>query len=139
MNFFRRSAVASSSDTMSPNSVMNDFPEALTYRYNDYCVWVPAAKTHEEAIDLAKQAYPELRNVHSDRITFHTTGESSIVGISPAAWQLIVRRLPQYHIVDVKIRDTEELEGDAEPPKYPYMSTTLYTTIPREKEETYLQ
>jgi len=48
MNFYRRSAVPSSSaTTTSPNSVKDDFPEALTYRYNDNSAWVPAAKTHE--------------------------------------------------------------------------------------------
>jgi len=138
MNFYRRSAVPSSSATISPNSVKDDFPEALTYRYNDNSAWVPAAKTHEEAIDLAKHAYPELRNVRRDRITFHTTGKSSIACITPAAWQLVVRRLPPYHVVDVKIRDMEGLEGDAELPEYQYM-TTPYASISREKEETYLQ
>jgi len=48
MNFYRRSAVPSSSaTTTSPNSVKDDFPEALTYRYNDNSAWVPAARTHE--------------------------------------------------------------------------------------------
>ena len=92
----------------------------------------------QEAIDLAKHAYPELRNVRRDRITFHTTGKSSIACITPAAWQLVVRRLPPYHVVDVKIRDADGLEGDAELPEYPYMTAT-YTAIPREKEVTYLQ
>jgi hypothetical protein len=43
----RRSAVASSSTTTVVNPVKDDFPEALTYRYNDNSAWVPAAKTHD--------------------------------------------------------------------------------------------
>jgi len=155
--------------------VKDDFPEALTYRYNDNSAWVPAARSHDvshnsflffsssppcsggfmimiqqEAIDLAKHAYPELRGIRRDRITFHTTGKSSIACITPAAWQLVVRRLPPYHVVDVRIRDPVEdlpLEEecgvvaggrDAELPEYyPYMAGAAgYAyTIPKEKEE----
>lgn len=171
----RRSAVSSSSTTPAVNPVKDDFPEALTYRYNDNSAWVPAARSHDvshnsflffsssppcsggfmimiqqEAIDLAKHAYPELRGIRRDRITFHTTGKSSIACITPAAWQLVVRRLPPYHVVDVRIRDPVEdlpLEEecgvvaggrDAELPEYyPYMAGAAgYAhTIPKEKEE----
>ncbi|KAI9447251.1 hypothetical protein F5148DRAFT_727448 [Russula earlei] len=138
MNFHlgtRRSAVPSSASVApAASSVKDDFPEALTYRYNDNSAWVPAARSHEEAIDLAKHAYPELRSVRRDRITFHTTGKSSIACITPAAWQLVVRRLPPYHVVDVKIRDMEGLEGDAELPEYPYMNLIPYA-VPKDKEE----
>ena len=65
----------------------------------------------QEAIDLAKHAYPELLSVRRECITFHTTGKSSIACITPAAWQLVVRRLPPYHVVDVRIRDMEEFRG----------------------------
>lgn len=87
----------------------------------------------QEAVDLAKHAYPELRSVRRDRITFHTTGKSSIACITPAAWQLVVRRLPPYHVVDVRIRDTEGLDDDFDLPEYPYPCTN--TTVMREKEE----
>ena len=92
----------------------------------------------QEAIDLAKHAYPELRSVRRDRITFHTTGKSSIACITPAAWQLVVRRLPPYHVVDVRIRDPIEApEGEADdaelPEYYPYMAASY--TIAREKEQ----
>lgn len=91
----------------------------------------------QEAIDLAKHAYPELRSVRRDCITFHTTGKSSIACITPAAWQLVVRRLPPYHVVDVRIRDMEGLEGDAaELPEYSYANSAA---VLREKEERYLQ
>jgi hypothetical protein len=151
-----RQSAASSSAIATSSSVKDDFPEALTYRFNDNSAWVPAATTHEvfffplknflfrelmwcsvakEAVDLAKHAYPELRGVRRDRITFHTTGKSSIACITPAAWQLVVRRLPPYHVVDVRIRDIEGLEPDADLPEYPYMA--LYA-IPKEKER-YLQ
>ena len=93
----------------------------------------------QEAIDLAKHAYPELRSVRRECITFHTTGKSSIACITPAAWQLVVRRLPPYHVVDVRIRDMEEFgDGeDAELPEYPYTSAAM--TVLREKEERYRQ
>ena len=91
----------------------------------------------QEAIDLAKHAYPELRTVRRECITFHTTGKSSIACITPAAWQLVVRRLPPYHVVDVRIRDMEELGDDSELPEYPY--TTAAVTVLREKEERYMQ
>jgi hypothetical protein len=107
--------------------------------------------TQQEAIDLAKHAYPELRGIRRDRITFHTTGKSSIACITPAAWQLVVRRLPPYHVVDVRIRDPvedlslEEESGvvaggrDAELPEYhPYMAGAAgyaYYMVPKEKEE----
>lgn len=93
----------------------------------------------QEAIDLAKHAYPELRSVRRECITFHTTGKSSIACITPAAWQLVVRRLPPYHVVDVRIRDMEELGvgDDSELPEYPYTSAAM--TVLREKEERYMQ
>ncbi|KAH9168725.1 hypothetical protein EDB89DRAFT_1909093 [Lactarius sanguifluus] len=140
-----RQPVASSS-TAPANPIKDEFPEALTYRFNDNSAWVPAAKTHDvvdeplgvaqEAVDLAKHAYPELRSVRRDRITFHTTGKSSIACITPAAWQLVVRRLPPYHVVDVRIRDTEGLDDDFDLPEYPYSATN---SVMREKEERYLQ
>jgi hypothetical protein len=49
MNFYygsRRSA-ASTSTTPAATPAKDDFPEALTYRYNDNSAWVPAARTHE--------------------------------------------------------------------------------------------
>jgi hypothetical protein len=91
----------------------------------------------QEAIDLAKHAYPELRSVRRECITFHTTGKSSIACITPAAWQLVVRRLPPYHVVDVRIRDMEELGEDSELPEYPYSAAAI--TVLREKEERYMQ
>jgi hypothetical protein len=92
----------------------------------------------QEAVDLAKHAYPELRSVPRECITFHTTGKSSIACITPAAWQLVVRRLPPYHVVDVRIREMEGLEGeDAELPEYPYTAAAI--TVLREKEERYMQ
>jgi len=129
--------MASSSTSTIANPVKDDFPEALTYRFNDNSAWVPAAKSHDEAIDLAKHAYPELRSVRRECITFHTTGKSSIACITPAAWQLVVRRLPPYHVVDVRIRDMEEFGEDPELPEYPY--TTAAITVLREKEERYMQ
>jgi hypothetical protein len=87
----------------------------------------------KEAIDLAKHAYPELRSVRRDCITFHTTGKSSIACITPAAWQLVVRRLPPYHVVDVRIRDMEGLEDESGLPEYPYYAAAY--TLPSEKEE----
>jgi hypothetical protein len=92
----------------------------------------------KEAVDLAKHAYPELRGIRRDRITFHTTGKSSIACITPAAWQLVVRRLPPYHVVDVRIRDIEvlEAESEAELPEYPYLSSYVN---PKEKEDRYSQ
>ena len=153
----RRSMSSSSNVTAAP-PVKDDFPEALTYRYNENSAWVPAARSHEvtyslstslsvasltdgpmmvmllcvqEAIDLAKHAYPELRSIRRDRITFHTTGKSSIACITPAAWQLVVRRLPPYHVVDVRIRDMDGLEADAaELPEYSYSAASA---VQREK------
>lgn len=43
----RRSMASSSTATAAANPVKDDFPEALTYRYNDNSAWVPAAKSHE--------------------------------------------------------------------------------------------
>jgi hypothetical protein len=42
-----RHPVASSSSDPAGNTVKDDFPEALTYRFNDNSAWVPAARTHE--------------------------------------------------------------------------------------------
>jgi hypothetical protein len=42
-----RQSVASSSTAASSNPVKDDFPEALTYRFNDNSAWVPAARTHD--------------------------------------------------------------------------------------------
>jgi hypothetical protein len=45
-----------------------------------------------------------------------------------------VRRLPPYHVVDVRIRDIEGLDDDFDLPEYPHTATN---TIVREKEERY--
>ena len=46
----RRSMASSSTSTAAANPVKDDFPEALTYRYNDNSAWVPAAKSHEASL-----------------------------------------------------------------------------------------
>lgn len=38
---------ASSSTAPAATPIKDDFPEALTYRYNDNSAWVPAAKSHD--------------------------------------------------------------------------------------------
>jgi len=43
---------SSSSTAMAANPVKDDFPEALTYRYNDNSAWVPAAKSHDASFSL---------------------------------------------------------------------------------------
>ncbi len=50
-----------------------------------------------------------------------------------------MRRLPPYHVVDVRIRDIEGLDDDLDLPEYPYTYATTNTAIMREKEERYLQ
>lgn len=42
-----RQPAASSSTDPASTAVKEDFPEALTYRFNDNSAWVPAARTHE--------------------------------------------------------------------------------------------
>jgi hypothetical protein len=39
--------MASSSTATAATPVKEEFPEALTYRFNDNNAWVPAAKSHE--------------------------------------------------------------------------------------------
>jgi hypothetical protein len=45
----------------------------------------------------------------------------------------VVRRLPPYHVVDVRIRDMEGLEDESGLPEYPYYAAAY--TLPSEKEE----
>jgi len=47
-----------------------------------------------------------------------------------------VRRLPPYHVVDVRIRDIEGLDDDCDLPEYQYATTN---TVMKEKEERYLR
>ena len=49
MNFYlgTRRSMASSSTAPAATPIKDDFPEALTYRYNDNSAWVPAAKSHD--------------------------------------------------------------------------------------------
>lgn len=49
MNFYwgTRRSIASSSTAAVADPVKDDFPEALTYRFNDNSAWVPAAKSHD--------------------------------------------------------------------------------------------
>jgi hypothetical protein len=42
-----RQPVATSSVIVPSNPIKEDFPEALTYRFNDNSAWVPAAKNHD--------------------------------------------------------------------------------------------
>jgi hypothetical protein len=42
-----RQPAASSSADPAPSIAKDDFPEALTYRFNDNSAWVPAARTHD--------------------------------------------------------------------------------------------
>jgi hypothetical protein len=64
MNFYlgHRRSMASSSTAPPASPVKDDFPEALTYRYNDNSAWVPAAKSHEASFFLPKIYYTYVAN-----------------------------------------------------------------------------
>ncbi|KAI0263978.1 hypothetical protein BC834DRAFT_884822 [Gloeopeniophorella convolvens] len=87
-------------------------PQILTYYFNDECAWVPAATTYEEALSHAQDAFPELRSVSRDRITYHLNKKARI---TPPVWWPIIKDVNNCGNVDVRLRKEPEV---AAPPEY---------------------
>ncbi|KAI0290914.1 hypothetical protein BC826DRAFT_519794 [Russula brevipes] len=77
----RRSAASSSTTTLATNPVKDDFPEALTYRYNDNSAWVPAARTHEVGSSLFQLSFglfDKKREIHRMNTGGHRPRETRL-------------------------------------------------------------
>ncbi|VDC01347.1 unnamed protein product [Peniophora sp. CBMAI 1063] len=81
----------------------------LTYSFEGKLAYVPAASSHEEALEAALAAFPSLSYVRRERIRLHirflnpdTDAQSLVeVAVSPEAWSELVGDLPPYNIVHI--------------------------------------
>ncbi|PCH36713.1 hypothetical protein WOLCODRAFT_140559 [Wolfiporia cocos MD-104 SS10] len=95
----------------------------ITYRYNDKMVYVTPADSYQQAVDFAKQVFPELADVDRHRITFSVsvkpTKDGNHVQIGPMAWQAVAAQLARYEILEVIVNPAVVVEGaDDGPPQY---------------------
>jgi len=84
-------------------------PDVLTYSYASRMVYVAPGQNYDEAIDIAQQSFPELRDVDRDRIRLEvrvvlsSQQERKKAEISRSAWSAVVTTLARFEIVEVRV------------------------------------
>ncbi|KAI9451830.1 hypothetical protein BJY52DRAFT_1124870, partial [Lactarius psammicola] len=84
-------------------------PTVLTYCYNSKLVYVPPGESHEQAIDLAQGAFPELRDVDRSliyfevRVVLNNQAGLKTARIHPSAWSPVMATLAQYEILEIHV------------------------------------
>jgi len=83
-------------------------PDVLTYTYGPRMVYVAPGKNYDEAIDIAKETFPELRDVERDRICLEVyvalpDQQKQTAQISRSAWSFIVPSLARFEIVKIRV------------------------------------
>jgi len=95
-------------------------PRVVTYRYKEKMVYVTAADTHEQAVQFAREVFPDdLRHVRCRRqlsftIISNTPDGKRAVQISPVAWNAVVSTLACYEIIDINVHPEVMLEDELE-------------------------
>jgi len=93
-------------------------------------VYVTAAETFDQAIDLAQESFPELRDVERNRIRFEV--RVVVIGkehrqaaeIGRSAWSAVVSTLARYEIIEIRLANPPGARFGlrpsvaAEPPPY---------------------
>ncbi|KAH9834229.1 uncharacterized protein C8Q71DRAFT_673649, partial [Rhodofomes roseus] len=80
----------------------------VTYRYKERMVYVTPADTYEQALQYARDVFPDdLRHVLAQQITFtiisNTPKGKRAVQIAPMAWKAVVGTLACYEIIDIHV------------------------------------
>jgi len=105
-----------------PRSRTRD-PRVVTYRYKERMVYVTPADTYEQAVQFAREVFPDdLRHIHGQQLSFtiisNTPKGKRTVQISPMAWKAVVGTLACYEIIDIGVHPEvileDEREGDYE-------------------------
>ncbi|KAI0048843.1 hypothetical protein FA95DRAFT_1557602 [Auriscalpium vulgare] len=86
--------------------------DILTYCYKSQMAYAPAGQTYEDAINCAQDAFPDLKLVPNDRISFHVTGVDQLVRIPKMSWQTVMQDVRRYEVVHIVVEDVQA------PPKY---------------------
>ncbi|KAG6381933.1 hypothetical protein JVT61DRAFT_557 [Boletus reticuloceps] len=82
--------------------------DILTYRYNEQLVYVSVASSYNEALSHARNAFPQLEDVHDASLSLSllapTSGHApSCIDISAKTWPKLVAHMSRYQIVDVHV------------------------------------
>ncbi|KAI0262567.1 hypothetical protein BC834DRAFT_971935 [Gloeopeniophorella convolvens] len=103
-------------------------PGVITYCYGGSMVYVSPADSYEQAIGLAQDSFPELKNVDRELISLEvrvTPKDQArvTVRIGRTAWVPVVSALAQYEIVHVCVPSrpapvNSRILSTAEPPPY---------------------
>ncbi|KZT69714.1 hypothetical protein DAEQUDRAFT_726379 [Daedalea quercina L-15889] len=101
-----------------PRSRTRD-PRVVTYRYKDRMVYVTPADTYEQAIQYAREVFPEdLRHIPAQQLSFtvisNTPKGKRTVRISSMAWKAVVEKLACYEIIDLNVNPEIILEDERE-------------------------
>jgi len=104
-------------------------PDILTYSYASRMVYVAPGQNYDEAIDIAQESFPELREVDRDRIglevrvVLSNQQERKKAEISRSAWSAVVTTLARFEIVEIRVglpsnSAAESSSSTVEPPPY---------------------
>jgi len=98
--------------TVYPIQIPRQPIDILTLKYKENMAYVPATKTHDEAIDIVLELWPELHEFERDQIRLLVLGPDHLVRVPKMTWSAILRDVPRYEVVHV------EVEQVPPPPKY---------------------
>ncbi|KAI0249245.1 hypothetical protein BJV78DRAFT_1229291 [Lactifluus subvellereus] len=116
---------ASASGRPAPaGNVVRNPPDILTYCYGSKMVYVTPGDSYEHAIDLAQEAFPELRDVDRDqiglevRVVVSHQSERRTAQIGRTAWPVVLTTLARFEIVEVHVASPPQANAVAQPPPY---------------------
>ncbi|KAN0114195.1 hypothetical protein V8E52_006993 [Russula decolorans] len=81
----------------------------ITYSYASRLVYVATAETYDDAVDLAKESFPELKDVERQRIRLevHVMLKDQQVRktaeIGRTAWPFVVPSLARFEIMEIRV------------------------------------
>jgi len=98
-------------------------PDIVTYSYGSGLVYVTPGASYDDAIDLARDAFPELKDVDRDliclevRVSVNQT-ERTMARIGRTAWPIVLSTLVRFEIVHIRVASPPEANAVPRPPPY---------------------
>jgi len=108
-------------------------PDILTYCYDARMVYVTPGEDYDQAINIAIDSFPQLRDVERERICLEVRvvlsnqHEKKTAEIGRTAWAVVVATLARFEIVEVRVAPPPKSAGTptsgpsssvSEPPPY---------------------
>jgi len=100
-------------------------PDILTYCYASRMVYVIPGETYDQALDIAQESFPELKDAERSRIRFEVRvvltnqSERKAAEIGRTAWPVVISTLARFEIIEIRVASPPRPAGAlSDPPPY---------------------